>query len=186
MAVSEEKSTFLSVNIFEDLDIIVTKEASCNTDTSDDFTTAEKQKCSNNDSTLVTALEEHIDSLKQQIRDKQFTIESLLANLQNHCHNTFRSSENQILVKKRKENIDLLSPEADDSFKSIKEITESIENSNEDFNTDEMTIDNNTNYKNIASTNINGNSTNKISNENQVVIVRVHQFRIKPNNSNRR
>ena len=80
----------------------------------------------------------------------------------------------------------MLSPEADDSFKSIKEITESIENSNEDFNTDEITIDNNTNYKNIASTNINGNSTNKISNENQVVIVRVHQFRIKPNNSNRR
>ena len=81
MAVSEEKSTSLSVNIFEDLDIIVTKEASCNTDTSDDFTTDEKQKCSNNDSALVTALEEHIDSLKQQIRDKQFTIESLLANL---------------------------------------------------------------------------------------------------------
>ena len=32
MAVSEEKSTPLPVNIFEGLDTIVTKEPSCNTD----------------------------------------------------------------------------------------------------------------------------------------------------------
>ena len=63
MAVSEEKSTSLSVNIFEDLHIIVTKETFCNTDASDDFTTDMKQKCSNNDSALVTALKEHIDKI---------------------------------------------------------------------------------------------------------------------------
>ena len=39
MTVSEEESTSLSVNIFEDLNIIVTKEAYCNTGGSDDFTT---------------------------------------------------------------------------------------------------------------------------------------------------
>ena len=65
--------------------------------------------------------------------DKQFVNESLLANLQHHTHNTSFSSENQIVVKKRKENIDLLCAEVDDSFESIKEITESIENSKEDF-----------------------------------------------------
>ena len=84
MTVSEEESTSLSVNIFKDLDIIVTKEASCITDAFDDFTTDRKQKCSNNDSVQVVALKEHIVSLKQQLRDKQFIIESLLANLQHH------------------------------------------------------------------------------------------------------
>ena len=59
-----------------------------------------KQKRSNNDSALVIALKEHIDSLKQQLRDKQFIIESLLANLQRHSYNNFLSNGNQILVKK--------------------------------------------------------------------------------------
>ena len=45
----EEEATSLSVNTFEDLDSIVTKDAS------DDFTTDKKQKCSNNNSVLVTA-----------------------------------------------------------------------------------------------------------------------------------
>ena len=72
---------------------------------------------------MFTALKEHIDSLKRQLRDKQFIIESLLANLQHHYYNNSLSSGNQILIqKKRKENIDLLGPEVD-SFKSIKEIT---------------------------------------------------------------
>ena len=123
MAVPEEESKSLSVNIFEDLDAIVTKEASCNTDASDDFTTDRKQKFPNNDSALVTALKEHIDSLKQQLRDKQFITESLLANLQHHSQNNSFSSGDQILVKKRKENMNLLSLELHNSFKSIKEIT---------------------------------------------------------------
>ena len=73
---------------------------------------------------MFTALKEHIDSLKRQLRDKQFIIESLLANLQHHYYNNSLTSGNQILIqKKRKENIDLLGPEVDDSFKSIKEIT---------------------------------------------------------------
>lgn len=73
---------------------------------------------------MFTALKEHIDSLKRQLRDKQFIIDSLLANLQHHYYNNSLSSGNQILIqKKRKENIDLLGPEVDDSFKSIKEIT---------------------------------------------------------------
>ena len=42
MTVSEEEWTSLSVSIFEDLDIIVIKEVSCNTDASDDFTTDRK------------------------------------------------------------------------------------------------------------------------------------------------
>ena len=33
---------------------------------------------------MFTALKEHIDSLKRQLRDKQFIIDSLLANLQHH------------------------------------------------------------------------------------------------------
>ena len=44
-----------------------------------------KQKYSNNDSALVITLKERIDSLKQQFRDKQFIIESLLACLQYHA-----------------------------------------------------------------------------------------------------
>ena len=73
---------------------------------------------------MFTALKEHIDSLKRQLRDKQFIIESLLANLQHHSYNNSLSSGNQILIKKkRKENIDLLRPEVEDSFKSIKETT---------------------------------------------------------------
>ena len=128
MAISEEELKSLSVNIFEDLDIIVTKETSCNTDASDDFLTDRKQKCPNNDSALVTALKEHVDSQKRQLRDKQLIIESLLANLQHHPQNNSLSSGDQILVKKRKENINLLNPEVDDSFELVKEITESIEN----------------------------------------------------------
>ena len=76
MAVSEEELKSLSVNIFEDLDIIVTKEASCNTDASDDFLTDRKLKCPNNDSALVTALKEHIDSQKRQLRDKHLVVET--------------------------------------------------------------------------------------------------------------
>ena len=64
MSVSEEESMSLSVNIFKDLDTIVTKEVSCNTDTPDNFTTDAEQEYSDNNSPLVTALKEHIDSLK--------------------------------------------------------------------------------------------------------------------------
>ena len=91
----------------------------------------------------------------------------MLANLQHHSHNTSLSSGNQILVKKCKENIDFLCPDVDDLFESIKEATESIENSNEMFETDKRTIGNNANGNNIVSTNINGCSTNKISKGNQ-------------------
>ena len=110
MIVSGKESTSLSVNVFEDLDMIVTKEASCNTDASDGFTTDRKQKCSNIDSVVVIALKEYKDSLKQQLRDKQFITESLLANLQHHSYSTSLSNENQILVKKQEDNIDLLCP----------------------------------------------------------------------------
>ena len=108
-------------------------------------------------------MKEHIDSLKQQLRNKHFVIESLLANLQHYSYNTSLSNGNQNLVKKHEGNIDFLCPaEVDDSFESIKDITESIENNKEGFQTDKMT-----NGKNIVSTNKNGNSTNKISKENQ-------------------
>ena len=70
------------------------------------------------------ALKKHIDSLKQQLGDKQFITESLLANLQHHSYHASLSNGNQILVKKHEENIDLLWPEVDDSFESINEITE--------------------------------------------------------------
>ena len=56
MTLSQKELTPLSVNIFEDLDIIITKETSCNTDASDGFTTDRKQKCSNNNSALVITL----------------------------------------------------------------------------------------------------------------------------------
>ena len=64
MTDSEEELTPLSV----------TKEASYNTDTPDDFTADTEQKCSKNNSALVQALKKHIDSLKQQLRNKQFII----------------------------------------------------------------------------------------------------------------
>ena len=83
------------------LTLSLRKTASCNTDASDDFTTDRKRKCSKNDSALVIALKVHIDSLKRQLRDKHFIIESLLANLQRHSHNTSISSGKQILVKKK-------------------------------------------------------------------------------------
>ena len=83
------------------LTLSLRKTASCNTDASDDFTTDRKRKCSKNDSALVIALKVHIDSLKRQLRDKHFIIESLLANLQHHSHNTSISSGKQILVKKK-------------------------------------------------------------------------------------
>ena len=54
-------------------------------------------------------------------------------------------------VKKHEDNIDLLCPEVDDSFESIKGITELIENNKEGFQTNERTIGNNTNGKNIVS-----------------------------------
>ena len=164
---SEEESTSLSVKIFEDLDIIVTKEASCNKEASNDFTTDRKHKCSNDDSALIIALKKHIDSLKQQLGDKQFITESLSANLQHHSYHASLSNGNQILVKKHEKNIDLLWPEVDDSFESINEITESIENNKEGFQTDKGKIGNNTNGKNIGSKNVHSNSSNKISKENQ-------------------
>ena len=58
-------------------------------------------------------------------------------------------------------------PEVDYSFNWIIEITESIENSNEDFKTDKKANGNNSKGNNIASTNISGNWNNKISKENQ-------------------
>ena len=59
-------------------------------------------------------------------------------------------------------------PGVDDSFESIKEITESTKNTNEDFQTDKMTTGSNANGNNIVRTNINGNSINKMSKENQI------------------
>ena len=44
---------------------------------------------------------QHIDSLKQQLRDKQFIIELILANLQHRSYNTTVSTGIQVLVKKR-------------------------------------------------------------------------------------
>ena len=61
----------------------------------------------------------------------------------------------------------MLCPEVDDSFESIKDITELIENNKEGFQTNERTIGNNTNGKNIVSRTKNGNLTNKTSKENQ-------------------
>ena len=88
-----------SKRLLEDLDIIVTKEESHNTDTPNGFTTDTEQKCSNNNSTLVTALKEHINSLKGQLRNKRFIMESLIPNLQHRYHATIVSSRNQILGK---------------------------------------------------------------------------------------
>ena len=60
------------------------------------------------------------------------------------------NSGNQILDKKYKENIGMVSPDVGDPFKSIIEITESISNkneqfktSNEEFKTDKRTFGNN-------------------------------------------
>lgn len=57
----------------------------------------------------------------------------------------------------------MLGPEVNNQFKSILKITESIENSNEEFKTDKRTFGNNPHGNNIVSTNINGNSFTKIS-----------------------
>ena len=54
-----------------------------------------KQKCSDNNLELVTALKERIDSMKQQFQDKHFIIESLLAKLQHRSCNSPVSSGNQ-------------------------------------------------------------------------------------------
>ena len=101
-------------------------------------------------------MKEHIDSLKRQLKDKQFIIESLLADLQHRSRNTTRGSGNQVLVKMQR-SYRFLSLEVDDSFKSIKEIRESIENSNEDLKTGKKTSGSNANGNNIVSTKINGN-----------------------------
>ena len=61
MTASEQESISLSVNIFEELDTIVTKNASYNTHTADNFTVDTEQKCSDNNSSLVTSLLEHIN-----------------------------------------------------------------------------------------------------------------------------
>ena len=61
----------------------------------------------------------------------------------------------------------MVSPDVDDSFKSVIEITESIEYSNEELKTDKKTIGNNANGNNIVSKNINDKSTNEISKETQ-------------------
>ena len=57
----------------------------------------------------------------------------------------------------------MISPDVDDPFKSIVQITESIKSNNEEFKTDERTIGNNTNGNNKVSTNINGKSTKKLA-----------------------
>ena len=64
MTASEKESVSLSINMFEDFDIIVTKEAWCKTDATNGFTGDRKQNCSNCDLTLVIALKEHLNSLK--------------------------------------------------------------------------------------------------------------------------
>ena len=79
----------------------------------------------------------------------------------------------------------MFSPEVDDSFKSVKEISELIENSKY-FKTNKRTIDNNANGDNIVSTNINGNLTNKVSKKNQSCDSLRNQFRFKPTNNNHR
>ena len=68
-------------------------------------------------------------------------------------------------------------PEVDDSFKSITEITESIESSNEELKIDIRTIGNNANCNNV-----NKNMANqpiKLVKKIEVVTVCVHQFKSK-------
>ena len=72
-------------------------------------------------------------------------------NLQHRFHIQKVRSGNQTLDKKRKENTDSVSSDVDDLFKSIIEIIESVENSNEKFEANERTIGNNANGNNIVS-----------------------------------
>ena len=67
-------------------------------------------------------------------------MESLLANFQDRSHTAIGNSEKQLLDKTYTENIDLVSPDVDGSFKSVIEITESTEDSSEEFKTDKKTI----------------------------------------------
>lgn len=62
----------LYANTFEELDTIVTKEASCNSDTANDLGIDTEHKFSDNDLVLITALKEHINSLKRRIRNRIF------------------------------------------------------------------------------------------------------------------
>lgn len=52
-------------------------------------------------------------------------MESLLANFQDRSHTAIGNSGKQLLDKTYTENIDLVSPDVDGSFKSVIEITES-------------------------------------------------------------
>ena len=67
-------------------------------------------------------------------------MDSLLANFQDRSHTAIGNSGKQLLDKTYTENIDLVSPDVDGSFKSVIEITESTEDSSEEFKTDKKTI----------------------------------------------
>ena len=58
--------------------------------------------------------------------------------------------ETKLLIKNAKKNIDSVSPDVDDPFKSMIETAESIESSNEEFKADKRTIRNSANGNSIV------------------------------------
>ena len=98
--VSKPEISFISndLNISEEIDIINTKDVSCNTDR-----LRPEIKCAGNDTFLINAFKDHISSLQRQLKEKQIIIELLLTNFQ-HCSysNTIAVSNHEKIA----ENID--------------------------------------------------------------------------------
>ena len=98
--VSKPEISFTSndLNISEEIDIINTKDVSCNTDR-----LRPEIKCAGNDTFLINAFKDHISSLQRQLKEKQIIFELLLTNFQ-HCSysNTIAVSNHEKIA----ENID--------------------------------------------------------------------------------
>ena len=75
--VSKPEISFMNndLNISEEIDINNTKDVSCNTDR-----LRSEIKCASNDTLLMNAFKDDINSLERQLKEKQTIIELLLTN----------------------------------------------------------------------------------------------------------
>ena len=87
---TSQPETFSNLGLVSELNLIVTKDTSCQTD----FQSEIGRPRFNEANHLICALNKHIQSLEKQLDDKQIIIETLLQNIHNCSYNNIVANSN--------------------------------------------------------------------------------------------
>ena len=131
-----QPETFSNLGLVSELNLIVTNDASCQTD----FQSEIGRPRYNEANHLISALNKHIQSLEKQLDEKQIIIETLLQNIHNCSYNNIVANSNHKADKVSFEN-----------FNSPQEKSKMISNKSNEVDEDDN-HNNNDNQKTIVET----------------------------------